>query len=287
MAKIVLTTESGADLSKEQCERFHILTVPFGLNFPDRTVEDGQIPVQEIYDFYKETKTIPKTNAVSPYQYAEFFRGAAEANPGCEIIHIGYSSACSCSFQNAVLGVRDLADTSVRVHLVDALNVSGGLGNMTLKAAEIIAENPSDTPEELVEKIRPWVKQIRTSFVPSTLEFLLAGGRVSNAAAIGASILRLKPRIDIVDGELIAAKKYRGKMEKVAFRLMEDFLENRSFDKRIIYLFYAEGADMELVERMRRYLEDQGFARVQVGVLGCVMTTHGGRGAIGISAIEL
>lgn len=223
MRKIILTTESGADLSKEACERHHILTVPFGLNFPDRTVDDGQIPVQEIYDFYKATKAIPKTNAVSPYQYMEFFRAAAEAEPGCEIIHVGYSSACSCSFQNAVLGVRELGDT-VRVHLIDALNVSGGLGNMVLKAAEIIEGNPDDTAEELVEKI--------------------------------------------------------------AFRFLDDFLEGKEFDRRRIYLFYAEGADLELMGRMKAYLEERGFEQVHVGVLGCVMTVHGGKGAIGVSATE-
>lgn len=287
MGKVVLTTESGADLSKEQCERYHISTVPFGLNFPDRTVDDGQIPVQEIYDFYKATRAIPKTNAVSPYQYAEFFRQVAKDNPGCEIIHIGYSSACSCSFQNATIGVADLADTDIKVHLIDALNVSGGLGNMTLKAAEIIEENPQDAPEELVEKITPYVSKVRTAFVPNTLEFLLAGGRVSNAAAIGASILRLKPRIDIIKGELIAGKKYRGKMDKVAFRLVDDFIEDGKLDKKDIYLFYAEGADVELMAQLKQHLEEKGFEHVHLGVLGGVMTTHGGKGAIGISGIEL
>lgn len=285
MRNIILTTESGSDLTKEMCEKHHIFTVPFGLNFPDRTVDDGQIPVQEIYDFYKATKTIPKTNAVSPYQYTEFFRMAAKANPGCEIIHIGYSSACSCSFQNAVLGVRDLTD--VTVHLVDSLNVSGGLGNIVLKAAELIEANPDDTAEQLVEKIRPYVKKTHTSFVPNTLEFLLAGGRVSNAAAIGATILRLKPRIDIVNGELIAVKKYKGKMEKIAFRFADEFLEGKEFDKKKMYLFYAEGADLELVECLKHYLEEKGFEEVSVGVLGCVMTVHGGKGAIGMSATEL
>lgn len=284
MRNIILTTESGSDLTKELCDKHHILTVPFGLNFPDRTVDDGQIPVQKIYDFYKATRTIPKTNAVSPYQYTEFFRMIAEANPGCEIIHIGYSSACSCSFQNAVLGVRDLTD--VNVHLVDSLNVSGGLGNIVLKAAELMEANPDDTAEQLVEKIRPYVKKTHTSFVPNTLEFLLAGGRVSNAAAIGATILRLKPRIDIVNGELIAVKKYKGKMEKIAFRLADEFLEGKEFDKKKMYLFYAEGADLELVERLKHYLEEKGFEEVSVGVLGCVMTVHGGRGAIGMSATE-
>lgn len=280
-----MTTESGSDLTKEICGEHQILTIPFGLNFPDRTVDDGEIPVQEIYDFYKATKKIPKTNAVSPYQYTGFFRAAAEANPGCEIIHIGYSSTCSCSFQNAVLGVKDLA--GVNVHLVDSLNVSGGLGNLVLKAAELIEKNPDDTAGQLVEKILPYVGKTRTAFVPNTLEFLLAGGRVSNAAAIGATILRLKPRIDIVNGELIAVKKYKGKMEKIAFHFVDDFLEGKDFDKQKIYLFYAEGADMELISRIRDYLEARGFREVRVGVLGCVMTVHGGKGAIGISATEL
>lgn len=223
--------------------------------------------------------------ASDPHQYTGFFRAAAEANPGCEIIHIGYSSTCSCSFQNAVLGVKDLA--GVNVHLVDSLNVSGGLGNLVLKAAELIEKNPDDTAGQLVEKILPYVGKTRTAFVPNTLEFLLAGGRVSNAAAIGATILRLKPRIDIVNGELIAVKKYKGKMEKIAFHFVDDFLEGKDFDKQKIYLFYAEGADMELISRIRDYLEARGFREVRVGVLGCVMTVHGGKGAIGISATEL
>ena len=285
MRNIVLTTESGSDLTAETCKKHNILMVPFGLNFPDRTVDDGQIPVQEIYDFYKATKKIPKTNAVSPYQYTEFFRAAAAANPGCEIIHIGYSSACSCSFQNAVLGLRDLPD--IKVHLIDSLNVSGGLGNVVLKAAEIAESNPDDTADELVRKVRPYVKKTHTAFVPNTLEFLLAGGRVSNAAAIGATILRLKPRIDIINGELIAVRKYKGKMEKIAFRFADDFLEGKEFDKRRIYLFYAEGADLNLIEEIRRYLEGKGFQDVRVGVLGCVMTVHGGKGAIGISGTEV
>lgn len=184
MKRILLTTESCSDLSNEVLKQHHILSVPYSVNFPDRTVYDGEIPIQEIYDFYEATKQIPKTNAVSPYQYTEFFEKATKENPGCEIIHIGYSSACSCSFQNAVIGVAECV--TAKVHLIDSKNVSGGLGNLTLKAAQIMENNPEDTAEELVNKITPYIKKIRLSFVPNKLDFLLAGGRVSNAAAIGA-----------------------------------------------------------------------------------------------------
>ncbi len=283
--KVCITTESSCDLSQEQLGQHGILTVPFGMNFPDKTVNDGEIPVLEIYDFYSRTKKIPTTNAVGPYQYTEFFERVAREHPGCEILHIGYSSACSCSFQNAVLGVKDCVEAKVR--LVDSLNVSGGLGNLVLKASELAEENPQDTAEELAGKIETYVKKIRTSFVPNSLEFLLAGGRVSNAAAIGAAVLRLKPRIDIIDGELIAKKKYRGKMRHVAPVFVRDFVEGAEFDKEKAYVFYSEGADMEAVEILVDGLKEAGFREVAVGVLGCVMTIHGGKGAVGLSATEL
>lgn len=284
MKHILLTTESCSDLPKEILEQHHILAVPFSVNFPDRTVYDGEISVQEIYDFYDATKKIPKTNAVSPHQYTEFFENAAKENPGCEIIHIGYSSECSCSFQNAVLGVAECV--TAKVHLIDSKNVSGGLGHLTLIAAQIIKENPEDTAEELVEKITPYVKKIRVSFVPNKLDFLLAGGRVSNAVAIGAIVLKLKPRIDIVDGKLIATKKYRGHMRRVVPKLVDDFVEGRDFDKKIAYVIYSKGAEDIVLEELKICLQNKGFQKIEVMSIGCVMTVHGGKAAIGISALE-
>lgn len=281
MEKILLTTESGSDISGDLKEKYRVHVVPFGINFPDHSAPDVEVDVQEVYDFYKKTRKIPKTNAVSPYQYTQFFDSLQERYPDAEIIHIGYSSACSCSFQNAVLGVRDCV--KARVHLIDSLNVSGGLANLVYAARRIIDANPQDSAEELVKKIEPFVAKIKMAFVPDRLDFLAAGGRVSNAAALGASILKIKPRIDIVKGELIAGKKYKGLMKRVAPQLAEDFCGEYDLDKSRIYLFYAEGADLDVIENVRQLLLSKGFAEVPVQKLGCVMTVHGGKGAIGIS----
>ena len=285
MKKIILTTESCSDLSNQILEEHNILSVPFSVNFPDETIDDGQIPIQKIYDFYKNTKKIPKTSAVNPQRYTEFFEEIAEKNENAEIIHIGYSSACSCSFQNATIGVS--ACKRAKVHLVDSLNVSGGLGNLTLKAWEIIQENPKDSAEELVERIKEYVGKTRTSFIPDTMEYLLAGGRVSNAAAITATVLRLKPRIDIIEGKLIATKKYRGSMKKIISRVVDDFVEGKIFDLKKAYIFYSQGADPLAIEKLKNRLVKHGFKEVITIILGCVMTVHGGPGAIGLTATEL
>lgn len=285
MSKIIITTESSADLPKKWLDEYQIRTVPFSVNFPDRTVEDNSIPVEEIYAFYDQTKQIPKTSAVNPYQYTELFENITAQHPDSEIIHIGYSSVCSCSFQNAVIGAAGCAHA--RVHLIDSKNVSGGLGNLVMIAARLSAANPTDSAAALAAKIKTYVPKIHTSFVPNRLDFLLAGGRVSNAAAIGAALFKIKPRIDIIDGALIAGKKYIGMMPGIIPTFIRDFTEGRNFDKERVYLFYSLGAKESVIERARSYLLDYGFKQVDILPLGCVMTVHGGKAAIGISALEI
>lgn len=48
------------------------------------------------------------------------------------------------------------------------------------------------------------------AFLPGSLEFLRAGGRLSNAAYMGARILCIKPVVELLEGKLVATKKYRG-----------------------------------------------------------------------------
>ena len=283
---IVITTESSCDIPAALRGKLGVLTVPFHVNFPGMSVDDNSIPVQEIYDFYEKTHKIPQTSAVNPDEYRVFWEEVLAANPGAEILHVGYSSACSCSFQNAQIGRQDCKEPG-RIRLVDGLNVSAGLGNLVMRAVQLRAEHPEEGLEELAKRVEGYVAKTRMVFVPDRLDFLAAGGRVSNAAALGAAILRLKPRIDIVTGELIAGRKYRGKMAHVVPHMLSDFLRGRSFDLSQAYMIHAAGAAEEALERIRVLLREHGFRRIYDWELGCVMTVHGGKGAVGVSATEL
>lgn len=285
MNKIIVTTESGSDITEKMQETYNIKVVPFSINFPDHSVNDDQIDVEEIYNFYSKTKQIPKTNSVSPYQYTEFFDEIALMYPDYEIIHVGYSSACSSSFQNAMIGIKDCQ--YAKVHLIDALNVSGGLCNMVLTTIKIIQEHKDMPIEDLLALIKSYIPKIKTSFVPDTLDYLSAGGRVSNKAALGASIFKIKPRIDIINGELIAGKKYLGLMKKVSKEFVADFLKDENFDLEQGYVFFAKGASQSVIDQLINGMKNYGFKNIYVGQIGCVMTVHGGKGAIGLSATRI
>lgn len=284
MKKIVITTESCSDLTDELKLKHNIAIVPMHIVFEHKTVNDGSISVQEIYDYFNKTKQVPKTSAVNPSEFCEFFRKVSKDNDGAAIIHVSYSSEASCTYQNAMLGIEDCKD--VEVHIIDSKNVSGGACNVTMIAAKVLQENIDKDIKWIVKEIESYIPFVSTVFVPERLEYLVAGGRVSNAVALGATVLKIKPRIDIIGGKLVATKKYRGNMEKVTMNLVKDFVNSGDFKKDKVYIMYALGADEKVVFSTKQMLMDSGFKDVIVLTTGCVMSTHGGPGAIGISALR-
>ena len=119
-------------------------------------------------------------------------------------------------------------------------------------------------------------------FVPAELEYLRAGGRVSNAVFIAGKILRIHPSIEIENGYLVGKKKYRGKIENIAPKLIEEYSNIQNLDKKEVYLLWSIG----LSEKVRKLAEDKakeiGFEKINWMQTGCVITTHGGPGSFGI-----
>ncbi|UFU00211.1 DegV family EDD domain-containing protein [Radiobacillus kanasensis] len=283
MKKIILTTESGADLPSDLVEKHNVQVVPMHIIMDDKDYLDGSLPVKHIYDYYDRTKQIPSTTATNIHEYLEFFKKIQADNPGCTIIHIGYTSKASSSFQNAM----NAAEEFENIFLIDALNVTGGLAAIVMYAVTLLEKESSMEPDHLVDKIKTKVPKSRLTFVPGKLEFLRAGGRVSNAAYLGAALLRIKPRIDLVDGKLVSTKKYRGKMHSVAEKLMSDYLERYNIDREQVYFIYSLGLDEQIKQRMNDLAKEAEFQQIRWIQAGAMISTHAGPGGIGIAGLEV
>lgn len=283
MRKIILTTESGADLPVEWTEKHQIQVVPMHVIMDGQDYLDGELPVEDIYDYHDRTKKIPSTTATNVHEYHEFFLKIKAAFPGCTIIHIGYTSKASSSFQNAIIATEDLDD----IFLIDALNVTGGLAAIVMYAVRVLENEPTIEPGQLLEKIESIIPKSRLAFVPGSLEFLRAGGRVSNLAYLGGALLKIKPRIELVDGKLVSTKKYRGKMEEVAEKLMQDYVTQYNMDKEQLYLLYSLGLDEKIKQRMDEIAKENGFKQVIWIQAGAMISTHAGPGGFGIAGLEV
>jgi DegV family protein with EDD domain len=198
------------------------------------------------------------------------------------VIHIGYTSKASSSFQNAIIATEDMED----IYLIDALNVTGGLAAIVMYAVDLLAVDPTMEPEYLVEKIKKVVPKSRLAFVPGSLEFLKAGGRVSNLAYLGGALLKIKPRIELVEGKLVSTKKYRGPMSSVTEKLFRDYLNQYNLDKRQIYLLYSVGLAEDIKRGMTTIANEYGFEKIDWIQAGAMISTHAGPGGFGIAGLE-
>lgn len=148
----------------------------------------------------------------------------------------------------------------------------------------------TETDEDCIKLGQELVKiadKIECNFIPATLEYLKAGGRVSNAKALIAGILKLHPLIEInEEGVLVASKKYRGNMAKVCDKFLPEFFEKFDLNKDIIYLMYGKGLDQSVLDRMKELAFEYGFKNVEYVMTGCVISCHGGKGAIGLAGVK-
>ena len=230
MRRIILSTESGADLPEFLAKRHNVHVVPMHVIMDGKDYLDGHLPVKDIYDFYDRTKKIPSTAATNMHEYQEFFKKIRTEFPDSIIVHIGYTSKASVSYENALIAAADVED----IHLIDALNVTGGLAAIVMYAVDVLEKEPAISPEQLLEKIATKIPKTRLAFLPGSLDFLRAGGRVSNMAYLGGALLKIKPCIELVEGKLMSTKKYRGKMDKVAEKLFLEYLEQYDIDRQQI-----------------------------------------------------
>jgi DegV family protein with EDD domain len=283
MRKIILTTESGADLPVELAVKHNVQVVPMHVIMEGKDYLDGSLPVTDIYDYYERTKKIPSTTSTNSHEYLEFFTKIKNDFPDCVIIHIGYTSKASSSFQNAVIATEELND----IFLIDALNVTGGLTAIVMYAVTLLENEPSIEPDQLVKKIESKVPKSRLAFVPGSLEFLRAGGRVSNLAYLGGALLKIKPRIELIDGNLVSTKKYRGKIDVVSEKLFRDYLDQYDIDREQLYLIYSIGLDEEIKQRMDKIAEETGFKNVKWIQAGAMISTHAGPGGVGVAGLEV
>lgn len=278
MNNIILVAETGSDIPKDIAEKMGIFLVPMHVTMGDNTLEDGTFPVEKICEYYKNTNKIPKTSGSSPQDFIKVFDEIHKLYPDKKILHLAYSAVTTCSYQSALIASEDRE----YVTNIDTKHVSIGQAAIVIETARYLKENPNVTMEELIKEVSNICRRSQMCFIPGELEYLRAGGRVSNAVFIGGKILRIHPSIEIENGYLVAKKKYRGKMESIVPRLIEEYSQMKNLDKKEVYLLWSIG----LTDTVRRVAEDKakeiGFENIRWMQTGCVITTHGGPESFGI-----
>ena len=279
MQNIVIVAESGSDLMPVWREKYGIHIVPMHVAFGEETKDDGTFPVEDVCNFYNRTGKAPKTSGSNPDEFIRMFDEIHENHPDAHILYLAYSAVTTCSYQSAIIA----AQGRDYVTCLDTKQVSVGQSAAVVKMARLIEANPDWTMDDIKAAFEQVVAQTKMSFILSNLDYLRAGGRVSNAAAIAGNILGIKPCIELVDGYLKATKKYRGNYNKVLPKLITEFVEENNIDREEVWLCNTMQFSDEMKALVESVVKELGFKSYHWTDCGGVISTHAGPNAFGIS----
>lgn len=282
MTQFIITTESGADLPQEIVDRYNIQVVPMHVTMGDETRPDGSFPVEEVFEYYEKTNTLPKTSGSTPGDFAKVFREIKEANPDAHIIHIAYSAVTTVSYNSAQIAAEDFDN----IYSVDSKNVTLGLSTIVQETAKFIEANPDTTAQEIVAFVEELRERIRFIFLPQTLLYLKAGGRVSNLVFHGATLLNIHPTIVLENGYLVSGKKFRGNFERCVKKMIDNFFSQYDIDPSTVRVGGTPGITDQQKVKVYELLESHNATNKEWFGTGAVISTHGGPGALELVGIE-
>ena len=273
---IKITADSTCDLSPELVRDYGIEIIPLYVIEDTETYRDGVgFTPHDVFSYFDQTSKLCKTAAVNTADYVEVFsRLSAQYDA---VIHLDISLDFSSCYQNATLAAQEFSN----VYVVDSRSLSTGIGLLVLRAAELARTDMP--PAEIAATLRQLTQNVEASFVIDTLTYLQKGGRCSSLAALGATLLHLKPCIEVRDGKMLVGKKFRGSLPKVISAYVRDRLNGRD-DLDLSRIFITHTCDdPALIESVRKeILQYAPFAEILDTYAGCTVASHCGPGTLGI-----
>lgn len=277
---VIISADRTCDLPQEKVEQYGIPTMPYHINLEDKEYIDSvDITPDDLYKAYWERKALPKTSAISMGEYIDYFKPMVDA--GNTVVHLTLGSALSSSYNNCRMAAEEFEG---KVYVIDACNLSTGIGLLVLKACEL--REAGKDAAEIAQIITDTIPKSHASFVLDTLEFMAAGGRCSAVLAFGANLLKLKPSIKVhndENGAMKVDKKYRGELGKVLVSYVKDQMAlYPDIDTTRIFITHS-GIDEKMVEIVREELKKyHDFGEILVSRASCTISCHCGPATLGV-----
>lgn len=278
---IKLIIDSGSDISKSEADNLGLLYLGFEVTIDGKNYFDG-IDLS-IEDFYKKLgeDLLPKTSQINPFRYEKLIKDVLDN--GDKVIVITLSSKLSGSYNSALIAAEQF--DSSKVAIVDSLNACEGERILIEYALKLINEN--NEFEDVVNKLNEIKKRIRVIGAIDSLKYLKLGGRISTLAAIGGSLLNIKPLVSIIDGEVKVIGRAKGN-KKAMIELNNNIKKTNGIDFELPYCILYSGLDDSIAkkyasENLEIFNNDEN---IRVFPMGCTIGTYVGFGTIGVAFFE-
>jgi len=286
MKDYVLTCCSTSDMPAAFFKEKDIPYVCFHFLMDGETYPDDLGKSIPFEDFYNKMSagSEPKTSQVNFDEYMNFFEPFLKQ--GKDIIHVSLSSGISGSYNSAQMARLELFKKypDRKIEIVDSRGASSGYGLFMDMLAE--KRDSGASYEELLE----WAEENRLFvhhwFFSTDLTFYIKGGRISRAAGLFGTILKICPLLNMdASGHLVPREKIRTK-KKVIKEIVQKMVEHarnginysgRCYISHSACLQDARDA-ADLIESTFTNLK----GKVKINSIGTAIGSHTGPGTVAL-----
>ncbi|MBR4724189.1 MAG: DegV family protein [Lachnospiraceae bacterium] len=284
MYDYIIATSSTSDLTRDYLDEHKIPFIGYTYTVNDELREDDcrEESRQAVYNGMRAGDKL-KTSMINEYTYYEFFKSLMEK--GKDVLFLDMSQKMSASYMNSLAAAEKIREEfpSNRLYVMDTYCVSGGLGVLVKNIIER-AENGASFDEAIDWGEKNKLK-VAHRFTVDDLNYLKAGGRVSNAAALVGTILDVKPVLYVPDGgTLDVVKKVRGRksaLGTIIKSILSDLSKTDTKGAKIDILHADCIADAKLVaDAIKEQYPDIG--EISITSLGVTIGAHCGPGLLAV-----
>ena len=204
MSRIIIVTDSTADLTEQEIQDFNIHVVPLNITIQEEHYLDGEtITKEEFKNKMIASSELPMTAQPSIGRFVELYDELGK--DGSEIISIHLMNSISGTV-NAARQAADITETTVTV--VDSDFTSRSMGIIVREAAQAAKEGKS--AEEVLQVIESTRQRTKLYLTVLNLDNLIKGGRISRVMGAFSNLLNIKLFLEVINGKIEIVQKGRG-----------------------------------------------------------------------------
>ncbi len=275
-----IVCDSGVDLSIDEYKALGVTVIPLKVEVDGKSYQTGvNISPEEFYDLMDSAKNMPKTSTPSIGEIADVYRDLAKEDPNIISIHIssGLSGTWAAAKQAATLV------PEANISVIDTLTLSAGTAWQVRAAVALV--KAKKTREEILAHLAQIQRAVTSHFTLPDLKYLIAGGRIGHLKGLLASLLGIKPIIEVdkTDGKYYDKGKRRSfqkAINEIPVLLQKYHKAGATLKAQIVTAANTEGGQ-KLKEAIEKVFKVHWEPDV---VLGTALGAHTGRGLVGIVA---
>ncbi|HAX03315.1 MAG: hypothetical protein A2Y45_00860 [Tenericutes bacterium GWC2_34_14] len=278
MNKVVILTDSTADLSRMYTIEQDVSVIPLFIRFEDEVYKDGvDISIGELFTKVDEKKEVARSTGLRSGDFHNAFNKYIKR--GYDILYIGIGSNLSSTIQSALIAKQELE--AKNIYIVDSKSVSAGLGLLVMHAVELRKQGLD--AQKMKKKLDELVPRLHFYYVLSDLDLLYQTSRITPFKLKLAKLTHLKPIVTMVNDRVEMIYRSFGSIEHGVHKMMY-FIEKKKKHQHFMKMMITHSLPDEQADTCYEYIQKHlKLEKLYMNPLGCVLGASAGRNAFGVA----